>query len=120
MRSQILRIMKNLASFIWSIEAGKNASLCVFSKDLLTIPDTEIMSTEMLNCMYKGISLESPEQEYIRKMMDHINSYTRKNLGDRSAYQVFSFLYDEETLEKLHATVIPADEIILKPRLLRK
>lgn len=37
-----------------SIEMGKDASLCVFSKDLLTIPDTEIMSTEVLKCMYKG------------------------------------------------------------------
>jgi len=37
-----------------SIEVDKDASLCVFSKDLLTIPDTEIMSTDVLNCMYKG------------------------------------------------------------------
>jgi len=37
-----------------SITVGKEASLCVFSKDLLTIPDTEIMSTEVLKVMVRG------------------------------------------------------------------
>jgi len=37
-----------------SIEVGKDASLCVFSKDLLTIPDSEIMSTTLVNSMFKG------------------------------------------------------------------
>jgi len=37
-----------------SITVGKDASLCLFSKDLLTIADTEIMSTKVLNTMSKG------------------------------------------------------------------
>jgi len=45
-----------------SIEAGKDASLCVFSKDLLTIPDAEIMSTQVLKCMYKGSWFENAQQ----------------------------------------------------------
>jgi len=38
-----------------SVTVGKQASLCVFSKDLLTIPDTDIMSTEVLRVMVRGI-----------------------------------------------------------------
>jgi len=37
-----------------SITVGKDASLTLFSKDLLTIDDDEIMSTEVLNSMFKG------------------------------------------------------------------
>jgi len=37
-----------------SITVGKEASLSVFSKDILTIPDTEIMSTEVIKAMYQG------------------------------------------------------------------
>jgi len=37
-----------------SITVGKIASLVVFSKDLLTISDTEIMSTELERSMYQG------------------------------------------------------------------
>ena len=53
-------------------------------------------------------------------MMSHINSYKRKKLGNRSAYQLFSFLHDEGLLEKLGITLIPSKEINLTPLLLRK
>ena len=48
-------------------------------------------------------------------MINHINSYTRKKLNNRSVYQLFSFLYGEEIAEKLKMKAIPANEIILKP-----
>lgn len=38
-----------------TVEVGKDASLCVFSKNLLTIADTEIMSAKVLGSMYKGV-----------------------------------------------------------------
>jgi len=37
-----------------SIEVGKDASLCLFSQDLLTIPEDQIMSTVVENTMYLG------------------------------------------------------------------
>ena len=52
-------------------------------------------------------------------MMSHINSYTRKKLNDRSAHQLFSFFYGEDTLDLLNVRCIPANEIILKPELLK-
>jgi len=53
-------------------------------------------------------------------MMDHINSYKRKKLNNCSPYEVFSFYYGEEVLEKLGYRQIPADDIVLKPSLLKK
>ena len=58
-------------------------------------------------------------QEKVNLMMNHINSYTRKKLNDRSAHQLFSFFYGEDTASKFNLEAIPANEIILKPELLK-
>ena len=51
-------------------------------------------------------------------MMDHINSYKRKKLNDRSPYETFSFLHGEEVLRLLGCSKVAADDILLKPELL--
>lgn len=53
-------------------------------------------------------------------MMSHINSYSRKKLNDRSAYQLFSFFYGKDTLDNLKIQSIDANKIVLKPELLVK
>lgn len=53
-------------------------------------------------------------------MMSHINSYSRAKLNDKSPFIVFSYIYGQGILEKLGLRLIPANEIILKPNLLRK
>ena len=58
-------------------------------------------------------------QDKVNRMMSHINSYTRKKLNNRSAHQLFSFFYGEDTASKLNLEAIPANEIILKPELLK-
>ena len=68
----------------------------------------------------KGKSLDEFTQEDIFLMMDHINSYKRKKLNNRSPYEVFSFYYGEETLQRLGCRPVAAENIILKPRLLKK
>lgn len=68
----------------------------------------------------KGNSFDSYSQEDISKMMSHINSYKRKKLGNRSAYQLFSFLHGEGILENLDIKQIPPNEINLTPLLLKK
>lgn len=52
-------------------------------------------------------------------MMSHINSYTRKKLGNKSPYEIFEFQYGKELLDAFHLQKIPADEIILSPALLK-
>ena len=58
-------------------------------------------------------------QEQIDLMMSHINSYSRKKLGNKSPYEVFEFQYGRKILDAFHLQKIPADEIILSPDLLK-
>ena len=59
-------------------------------------------------------------QSDIDIMMNHINSYKRKKLNNRSPYEAFSFYYGEDVLKKLACHPVAADDIVLKPRLLKK
>lgn len=53
-------------------------------------------------------------------MLSHINSYKREKLNNRSANQMFSFLYGVEILHQLNIREIEPNDIILSPKLLRK
>ena len=68
-------------------------------------------------CIPKGTDLGQYTQEQINLMMSHINSYARPNLGNKSPYDVFTFQYGENILPALGLKRIPADEIILTPKL---
>lgn len=68
----------------------------------------------------KGTSLDNYTQDDIFLMMDHINSYKRKKLNNRSPYDAFSFYYGEDVLKRLACKPVAAENIILKPRLLKK
>ena len=67
----------------------------------------------------KGVDIGQYTQEQINLMMSHINSYARKNLGNKSPYDVFAFQYGEKILETFNLKRIPADEIVLTPELLK-
>lgn len=67
----------------------------------------------------KGTDIGQYTQEQIDLMMSHINSYARKNLGDKSPYEVFAFQYGEDILKLFNLKLIPADEIMLTPQLLK-
>ncbi len=68
----------------------------------------------------KGTSFNHLTQDDIALMMSHINSYTRKKLNNRSAHQLFSFFYGDEILDRLDIRQIPANDINLTPKLLKK
>lgn len=68
----------------------------------------------------KGVDLGQYTQDQIDLMMSHINSYARKSLGNKSPYEVFAFQYGEELLKLFNLKKIPAGEIILTPKLLKK
>ena len=68
----------------------------------------------------KGSSLDELTQKDISLMMNHINSYKRKKLNNRTPYEAFSFYYGEEVLSKFGCIPIVAENVILKPRLLKK
>ena len=68
----------------------------------------------------KGTSFDNLTQTDVTRMMDHINSYKEKKLNDRSPYETFSFHYGEEVLRLLGCTPVAAEDILLKPSLLKK
>lgn len=68
----------------------------------------------------KGSSFDALCQADIDLMMDHINSYGRKKLGEKSPYEAFEFIYGKGILEKLGCTIILPNDIILQPKLLKK
>ena len=67
----------------------------------------------------KSTDLGQYTQSQIDIMMDHINSYGRPELGDKSPYEMFEFYYGKEILDLLGVHKIVPNEIILKPELLK-
>jgi IS30 family transposase len=68
----------------------------------------------------KGTGFNELTQRDINLMMNHINSYKRKKLNNRSPYETFSFYHGEEVLQKLECSPVEASDIVLKPTLLKK
>jgi IS30 family transposase len=68
----------------------------------------------------KGQSFDGFSQEDISLMMNHINSYGREGLNDRSPYDVFSYLFGECVLKKLGVKHVSPDSIVLRPSLLER
>lgn len=61
----------------------------------------------------KGVSLDSFTQDHIDRMMDHINSYCRGSLGNKSPYETFAFIYGKEILDLLECHLIPPQDVTL-------
>ena len=69
--------------------------------------------------IHKGVDITPYTQAQITLMMDHINSYRRNTLANKSPYEVFGFLYGGDVLKRSGLSLIPPDEIVLSPELLK-
>lgn len=67
----------------------------------------------------KGTDIGKYTPDQIKLMMDHINSYSRPELGDKSPYALFEFYYGQKVLRLLGVDPVKPNEIILKPQLLK-
>lgn len=74
---------------------------------------------EIRKVLPKGTSFDHLTQKDISLMMDHINSYSRPTLNDKTPHETFQFLYGAEAIKKLGSTLIPPNDICLKPSLLK-
>jgi IS30 family transposase len=68
----------------------------------------------------KGTSLDRFSQKDITLMMNHINSYGRPNLGDKTPYAIFASLYGEDILRRMDLELIQPDKVTLNPSLLKR
>ena len=83
-------------------------------------PNVELNHEFIRKVLPKGSSFDNLEQRDINLMMSHINSYSRAKLNDKSPHESFAFFYGQGILEKLGLMLIPPNEIVLKPSLLKK
>ena len=83
-------------------------------------PHVEVNHEFIRRILPKGKSFDNLEQTDINLMMSHINSYHREKLGNKSPVDMFGFIYGNETLAKFGIQKIPANDILLKPALLKK
>jgi IS30 family transposase len=83
-------------------------------------PNVELNHEFIRRILPKGTSFDNLNQLDINLMMSHINSYSREKLNDKSPFELFGFLYGKEVLNLLGLRKIPANEILLKPELLKK
>jgi IS30 family transposase len=83
-------------------------------------PNVELNHEFIRKILPKGSSFDALTQDDIDLMMSHINSYSREKLNDKSPVDMFSFLYGTDILELLGQHKVPANEILLKPSLLKK
>lgn len=67
----------------------------------------------------KSTSLVPYTQEDVSLMMNHINSYCRKKSFGKCAYDLAMDVFPEEFFDLLGLYKIPANEVMLKPQLLK-
>jgi IS30 family transposase len=83
-------------------------------------PNVELNHEFIRRILPKGLSFDSLTQDDVNTMMSHINSYSREKLNNKTPFALFGFLYGNEILEKLGLFLVPANEITLRPTLLKK
>lgn len=82
-------------------------------------PNVELNHEFIRRILPKGVSFDGLSQADVDRMMSHINSYSREKLNGKSPFDLFELLYGNETLKKLGLFRIEANEILLKPSLLK-
>ena len=68
----------------------------------------------------KGTDIGLYNQAQINLMMDHINSYCRESLGNRSPYEMFAFLYGQKVLDLLGCHRISPQSVTLNRSIFHK
>ena len=68
----------------------------------------------------KGFTIDNFTQNDITKMINHINSLTRPSLNNATPYDLAQILLHKDVLKKLNLVKVPAKEIQLNKKLLKK
>lgn len=76
---------------------------------------------EFIRCFIpKGKDFGVCSQSQITLMMNHINSYSRESLGNKTPYDVFRFLYGTELLDLLSCFPISPNKVTLSKCIFRE
>lgn len=87
----------------------------------LTLNDRLYIEHTLLRMILpKGTLFTDLTQWDVRRIVNHMNSYARKNLEGATPYQLALKKYGPEILEALQIKFIPPDEVTMSPDLLKK
>ncbi len=68
----------------------------------------------------KGQDWSNLTQDKVNLMFSHINSTPRESLGDKTPYEILTFIYGKKLADKLNIQEIAKDEVTTTPRLFKK
>jgi IS30 family transposase len=106
---------------MFELDANGDSRLNIFYCDPMQSsqkPHIENAHNYVRDIIPNGYPLDSLTQADINLMFSHINSTPRLSLGNKSPFEVFSFLYGSDALALLNIFEIARDDVILKPRLI--
>lgn len=66
-----------------------------------------------------GQSWNGLTQDKVNLMFSHINSTPRESLGGKTPYEIFTFIYGKQLVNKLNIQEIAKDEVTTTPRLFK-
>lgn len=67
----------------------------------------------------KGRTFSALTQEDATRIANHINSTARASLNGHTPFELAQLLLDRKLMELCHLEPIPADQVVLKPSLLK-
>ena len=106
---------------LFEMDSEGNSRLNIFYCDPMQAsqkPHVENNHNYVRDIIPKKYPLDMLSQADINLMFSHINSVPRRSLGDKSPFELFSFLYGDEAVSALNIEFIPRDSVILKPYLI--
>ena len=106
---------------LFELDKDGNSRLSIFYCDPMQSsqkPHIENNHNYVRDIIPNSYPLDCLTQADIDLMFSHINSAPRLSLGDKSPYEVFSFLYKETVANCLNISKIQRDDVILKPKLI--
>ena len=75
--------------------------------------------TNLRRILPKGCSFNRLTQADVNLVLSHLNSYIRKCYDDIPAIVRFSSLFGKDSLDALNLAIIPPDDVMLNPKLLK-
>jgi len=81
-------------------------------------PKVEKNHTLFRDIVPSGESFDRFTQETVDLVFSHVNSVKRKRLNGKSPYEMFSFLFGENTAALLGIRAVPAHDVVQSPKLL--
>ena len=107
--------------FLFELDANGDSRLNIFYCDPMQSNQKSHLENGhnyVRDIIPNGYPLDNLTQDDIDLMFSHINSTPRRSLGDKSPFEVFSFLHGSDVPALLNISEIQRDDVVLKPMLI--